>query len=128
VACTTTDEISAVKPITAEVITKTSMSWDGSILPAYPQAQPEITILRIIIQPGASIDWHKHPMINAGVLLKGQLTVESEEQDVLHLNAGDPIVELVNKWHHGVNNGLEPVEIIVFYAGAEGLPLSVHRP
>ncbi len=64
-------------------------------------------------------------MINAGVLLKGQLTVVTEAGDTLHLQTGDPIVELVNEWHYGKNEGDEPAEIIVVYAGTEGTPITV---
>ncbi len=64
-------------------------------------------------------------MINAGVLLEGELMVVSENQDTLLLKAGDPIVELVDKWHVGVNHGSKPAEIIVFYAGTEGTPITL---
>ncbi len=107
-----------------QVLAKTGSSWDGTPLPNYPGGKPEITILRIEIPPGARLPWHRHPVINAGVLLKGQLTVESEDHHTLHLKAGDSIVELVNKWHYGKNEGSTPAEIIVFYAGVEGTPIT----
>ncbi len=100
-------------------------SWNGDSLPAYPTGKPKITILRITIPPHAELKVHKHPVINAGVLLKGELTVISEKQDTLHMKAGDPIVELVNVWHRGKNEGNEPAEIMVFYAGTEGTPITV---
>ncbi len=110
--------------VQAQVLAKTSSSWDGTPLPSYPEGKPEVTILRIEIPPGARLPWHRHPVINAGVLLKGQLTVESEDHHTLHLKAGDSIVELVNKWHYGKNEGKTPAEIIVFYAGVEGTPIT----
>ena len=84
-----------------------------------------MTILKITIPPKTRLEVHKHLEINAGVLLKGNLTVISESNDTLHLKAGDPIVELVNTWHYGKNEGTEPAEIIVFYAGVEGTPITV---
>ncbi len=54
-------------------LSKTVSSWDGGILPAFPEGQPEITILRITVPPGVSLPEHKHPVINAGVLLRGEL-------------------------------------------------------
>jgi quercetin dioxygenase-like cupin family protein len=103
-----------------EVLSKTSSSWDGRALPEYPKGAPEITILRITIPPGMELPLHKHPVINAGVMLKGQLVVITGEGETLHLEAGDAIVEVVDKWHYGKNEGNEPAEIIVFYAGLEG--------
>lgn len=113
--------------INTEVITlvKTSESWNGAPLPKYPDGNPEITILKINIPPKAKLPLHKHPEINAGVLLKGELTVISETNDTLYLKAGEPIVELVNTWHFGQNDGAEPVEIIVFYAGITETPTTV---
>jgi quercetin dioxygenase-like cupin family protein len=111
--------------IEIEVMAKSSTSWDREDLPDYERGKPEITILKIVIPPGARIPLHKHPMINAGVLLKGSLTVTTEENQRLHLKAGDAIVEVVDKWHHGKNEGNEPAEIVVFYAGTVGEPLSI---
>ena len=111
--------------ITAEVLSKGTTSWDGSSLPSYPKGQPEITILKVTIPGQTTLKWHKHPIINAGYMLKGELKVESENNDVLYLKPGDTIVELIDTWHHGVNESDKPVEIIVFYAGEVGSPLSI---
>ncbi len=115
------------KVTNVEVITlvKTSESWNGAQLPKYLDGKPEITILKIIIPPKTKLPIHKHPEINAGLVLKGELTVISETNDTLHLKAGEPIVELVNTWHWGQNDGTEPVEIVVFYAGIKGTPITI---
>lgn len=86
---------------------------------------PEITILKIKIPPKMRLPLHQHPVINAGVLLKGELTVVTEEKETLHLKAGDAIIEVVDKWHYGINEGTEPAEIIVFYAGTKDLPVTI---
>ncbi len=106
-------------------LVKSSQSWDGQPLPAYEAGTPEITILRIAIPPGQTLPMHKHPVINAGVLLKGELTVITENGDILHLRPYDPIVEVVDTWHYGKNEGDESAEIIVFYAGEKGTPITV---
>ncbi len=116
-----------VNTVKVEVLAKTSSSWDGGSLPDYPKGKPEITILRITIPPGVQLPLHKHPVINAGVLLKGELTVVTEGNKTLHLKAGDSIVEVVNKWHHGKNEGNKPAEIIVFYAGIRGTPITIKK-
>lgn len=116
------------KAVTANVLVKTGSSWDGRELPGYTSGKPEITILRITIAPGSQLPRHSHPVINAGVLLKGELTVVTDDGKTLHLKAGDPIVEVVNIWHYGKNDGSEPAEIIVFYAGAMGKPITLYAP
>jgi len=112
-------------PLTVNQLVKTARSWDGQLLPAYPRGQPEVTILRIAIPAGARLDSHRHPVINAGMLLRGQLTVVTTDGKTLYLKAGDPIVEVVNKWHYGINEGKDPAEIVVFYAGVVGTPITV---
>ena len=114
--------------ITARDLVKTTQSWDGASLPAYPPGQPEVTIRRIRIPAGARLETHRHPVINAGVLISGQLTVMTTDGKTRHLNAGDPIVELVNTLHYGINPGQDPADIIVFYAGTEGAPITVTEP
>ncbi len=108
-----------------DILAKASSSWDGRPLPYYAKGKPEVTILRITIPPKIKLSLHKHPVINAGVLLKGELTVVTEDKKTLHLKAGDSIVEVVNKWHYGKNEGNEPAEIIVFYAGIQGIPITI---
>ncbi len=105
-------------------LVKTTQSWDGAMLPAYPEGQPEITILDITVPPGVRLADHFHPVINAGVMLSGQLTVVTEEGKTLRLKAGDPIVEVVGTLHYGRNEGAEPARLIVFYAGIQEKPIT----
>lgn len=113
--------------VKTDVLAKASISWDGKKLLEYAKGRPQITILKIKIPPKTKLPLHKHPVINAGVLLKGELTVITEEGEELHLKAGDAIIEVVNKWHYGINEGNEVAEIIVFYAGVQGSPITVKK-
>lgn len=113
--------------VKVETLAKSTTSWDGNTLPKYEKGQPEVTILRITIPPGVELPLHHHPVINAGVLLKGELTVVTKDKKILHLHAGDAIVEVVDTWHYGKNEGNTPAEIIVFYAGVSGKPITVKQ-
>jgi quercetin dioxygenase-like cupin family protein len=117
----------AISKTIVDVLVKSSSSWDGEILPDYPKGKPEVTILRITIPPKVQLPLHKHLVINAGVLLKGELTVVTEDKKTLNLKAGDSIVEIVNKWHYGINEGNEAAEIIVFYAGIRSMPITIEK-
>lgn len=114
-----------VNTVKVDVLAKTSSSWDGNALPDYANSKPEVTILRITIPPKVQLPLHKHSVISAGVLLKGELTVVTEDKETLHLKAGDSIIEVVNKGHYGKNEGNEVAEIIVFYAGLRGKPITI---
>lgn len=111
--------------VDVQVLSKSGYSWDTAELPAYPTGKAEITILKIIIPPGVKLPRHKHPVINAGVLLRGELTVVTDQGKTLYLKAGDALVEVVDSWHYGINQGSGPAEIIVFYAGTPGSPITV---
>lgn len=108
-------------------IVDTSESWDGTALPSYPAGTPRITILRITIAPGERLAMHRNPVINAGVVLQGELTVVAENGLSKTFSAGSGIVELVNTFHYGENQGTVPVDLVMFYAGGADLPLSVKR-
>ena len=113
--------------VEAQVLIKTTRSWNGATLPAYGDGQPEVTIVRYTFAPSASIPMHMHPVINAGVLLKGELLVVTKSGEKITLKAGEPLVELFKEWHYGVNPGKEPVDLIVVYAGTVGTPLVIRE-
>jgi quercetin dioxygenase-like cupin family protein len=110
----------------AELV-KTSSSWDGSDLPGYGKGKPQVTVLRVTIPTAARLPLHKHPVINVGVILSGELTVVTDEGKTLHVRAGKAFVEVVDRWHYGRNDGDVPVDILVFYAGTVGTPISVRK-
>jgi quercetin dioxygenase-like cupin family protein len=122
--CTSSKHIHDVHSVQ---LIKSSESWNGDLLPPYKTGVPEITILKITVPPKITLPMHMHPVINAGVLLKGQLTVTTESGETLRLNPDDPIVEVVDTWHYGTNEGDEPCEIIVFYAGIKGEPITIKK-
>ena len=81
--------------IQVEELARTGKSWDGSELPSYPEGKPEIRILSITIPPGKKLAVHRHPVINAGVLITGRLRLHTAGGRVLDLKAGEAIVEVV---------------------------------
>ncbi|OHY95592.1 cupin [Vibrio rotiferianus] len=111
--------------VEAEVMLKTTTSWDGAELPSYPQGKPEVTIVKIIVPKGVQLPMHQHPVINAGIVLKGEITVTKKSGEKIILKAGDAIAEVVDQWHFGANTGEDPTEIIVFYAGVKNEPITV---
>lgn len=110
-----------------EVLAKSTKSWDGSTLPHYPKGQPEITIVKLTIPPKTKLPWHKHPVMLGAVILEGELTVITGENKRLTLKAGDPIVEVVNKWHYGINEGSINTVAYVFYVGIKGKPITINK-
>ena len=110
---------------TSEKLIESYLSWNGDSLPSYPDGKPKISIVKVTIPPHSELPKHYHPVINAGILLKGELTVVDEKGNTLHMKAGDPIIEVVNLIHYGKNEGDIPAEIVVFYAGTDGKEIVV---
>jgi quercetin dioxygenase-like cupin family protein len=121
-------ELRAREPqVSVNQILQTTQSWDGSSYAGYPTGQPQVTVLRITIPPNTKLHWHRHPMISVGYILSGQLTLEKKdtgERKILH--AGEALAETVQTTHRGFTTD-EPAELIVFYAGQVGLPLSINE-
>ena len=113
--------------VQSTTLVKSTQSWDGTPLPAYPKEAPEISVLKITIPPHTTLPLHKHPIINVGYMVKGMLKVVTDENKTLHLKTGDAIIEVVDKWHYGVNEGDEPVEIVVVYAGVKESVYSIKK-
>lgn len=111
--------------VKTEILSKNSTSWDGTKLPSLPSDSVEITIARITIPPGVKLPVHKHPNPLGGYVISGTLTVMKDDGTSRSFKAGESVVELVNTWHNGMNNGDEPLVLIAFYIGKTGIPLTI---
>ncbi|WP_434559168.1 cupin domain-containing protein [Pseudomonas sp. Z5-35] len=110
--------------IERDVLLQSSESWDGTPYASYPTSPPELTLLKLKIPANTQLPWHTHPIPNAAYILSGELTVESRDgRHERSLKAGDVLAEMVDISHRG-RTGDGPVELIVFYAGSQGIPLS----
>ena len=113
--------------IAVQQILQTTQSWDGQIYQSYPTGQPQLTVLRITIPPNTALHWHHHPVISVGYVLSGHLTIEKRdtgERTIVH--AGQIVAETVQTTHRGFTTE-EPVELVVFYAGQVGLPITINE-
>lgn len=109
----------------AEPLLKETRSWDGGPI-AYPEGQPEITAVMLRIEEGQDPPFHCHPVPTMGYVLSGKVEVETREGRRKVLGPGEPLVEVMGTVHRG-RALAGPVEILVFYAGALGMPVTV-RP
>ena len=108
----------------AETLLKATRTWDEKKI-EYPKGEAEVSILKVTIPPGGATGWHLHPVGSFGVVVKGTLEVHLEDGRVKRVGAGEPLAEVVNTRHEGRNAGSEPVELLVFYTGVVGTPITV---
>lgn len=93
---------------------------------AYPRGgTPEVTALLIEMAPGESTAWHHHPVPLLGYILSGELTVYQAGGDKRTVSAGTISLEAVDAVHRGVNEGAEPVRMVVFVVGEKGKPYTI---
>jgi len=123
ILCTVTVSYSAEK----EVLLKTTSTWDNAQYKKLKIKNPEATVLKIVIGVNEELPMHKHDLVNIAYVKKGTLTVITDDNKEITLHEGEVLPELVGKYHYGKNTGKEPVELIVFYLGQKGTPLSVNK-
>ncbi|KZN16982.1 cupin [Pseudomonas fluorescens] len=119
--CTTTPPSTEIE---REILLQSSKSWDSTPYIRYPDAAPELTVLKLTIPANSKLSWHTHPIPNAAYILSGELTVEDRNSgQTRRIKQGEALAEMVNITHRGVT-GDTPVKLIVFYAGSKGIPLA----
>ena len=123
ILCTTNLSFSAEK----NVLLKTTSTWDNAKYKKLKIKKPEVTVLKIIIDVNEELPMHKHDLVNIAYVKKGTLTVITDNKKEITLQEGEVLPELIGKYHYGKNTGNEPVELIVFYIGEKGTPLSVNK-
>ena len=107
----------------AEPLLQSTSSWDGGEI-AYPGGNAEITSIILRVEEGAEPPFHCHPVPTMGYVLQGSLEVETRKGDKVLLKQGESVVEVMRTVHRGIAVDA-PAEIVVFYAGAEGVPVTV---
>ena len=113
--------------IEVQQILQTNQSWDGTNYQGYSTGQPQLTVLRITIPPHTALHWHHHPVISVGYVLSGHLTIEKGDTgERTIVRAGQAVAETVQTTHRGFTTD-EPVELVVFYAGQIGLPITINE-
>jgi quercetin dioxygenase-like cupin family protein len=113
--------------IQMKMLAQTDHAWDGRTYRAYPTGQPQMSVVEITIPAKTTMDWHRHPMPNAAYVVSGEIRVETKDGRTATFTPGQIIPETVATAHRGVTLG-QPVKLLVFYAGAAGLPLSQPEP
>jgi quercetin dioxygenase-like cupin family protein len=113
--------------VTTQLVIRTANDWSGDKLPSYLMEAPEIALVKYTIPPQTALPIHQHPSINAAYVMSGEVTVVKEGGGERTFRKGEAIIEMVGKWHHGINRGVKPTELIVFYATARDLPLAIKK-
>ena len=107
---------------------RSSQTWDGAALPAYPSEHPELIVCRTEFPMGAKTGWHHHTVINYGIVEQGELTIVCQDGTERTFHEGEAIVEVVGTIHRGENRGQKPVVLDMFYVSAAGVEITIQHP
>ena len=79
-----------------------------------PQGDVEVVAWMYDIPPGSKLPVHKHPSQRYAYVLQGTLQVTDVATGRrFEYKPGDFIVEMVDGWHYGANNGRQAVRLLV---------------
>lgn len=85
-------------------------------------ATHDVTLASVTIAPGATTGRHRHPGIEVGYVLEGQLTIAQDDGPTMDLKAGDAFNP--SGIHNGTNAGTTPTRLIVAYVVERGKPIA----
>jgi quercetin dioxygenase-like cupin family protein len=108
-----------------EILLQADSSWNGKPYTQYPTGRPQLTMLKVTMNPSTALPWHTHPVPNAGYILSGDLTLHDRASGVTHTyHAGESFAESVNAEHRG-EAGANGAVLLLTYAGTPGTPTSI---
>ncbi|MCX7356440.1 MAG: cupin domain-containing protein [Alphaproteobacteria bacterium] len=111
--------------VTPVLTTTTTASGQPITVPAHPQ----VIVSTYDIPVGASLPFHKHPFQRYAYVMAGDLTVMNRDtNETYRYKTGDFIVEVLDQWHMGRNEGKTPVKLLVIDQVEPGKPNVIQAP
>ena len=105
-----------VKPLAR---TNTTVTGQPIVVPQYP----DVIVSIATFPPGARLGEHQHPYPHYVYVLQGVLTVvNTQTNKTFEAKEGSFVVEMMNSWHYGINNGAVPVKLLAIDQVPAGTP------
>ena len=95
---------------------------------SYPKGKARIKSMLATMAPGQKTGWHKHGVPTYGYILEGQITVDYGDAGKTTYHAGEGVLEAMDYWHEGINDGDIPARVVVVFMGAEGAENVIYKP
>lgn len=91
----------------------------------YPEVKDaKVTMKKITLPPGETTGWHKHDIPVFSYIIKGTLTVETEDGKVMQYKENTCFSESYNIYHKGTNKENTNLVVIAIYLGGDARELS----
>jgi quercetin dioxygenase-like cupin family protein len=85
-------------------------------------ATHEVTLASVTIAPGGATGRHRHPGIEIGYVIDGEVTLAQD--GVPEVNLGPGMAFTTDKIHNASNPGSAPARLVVAYVVEKGKPLA----
>lgn len=113
--------------VVVKQILATSTTASGQPITVPPN--PEVIVSTYEIPAGASLPFHKHPFQRYAYVMAGDLSVINRDtNETYRYKTGDFIVEVLDQWHMGRNDGKASVKLLVIDQVDPGKPNVVLAP
>jgi quercetin dioxygenase-like cupin family protein len=94
----------------------------------YPEVKDAtVTMKKITFPPGETTGWHKHNIPVFSYIIKGTLTVETEDGKVMQYKENSCFSESYNIYHKGTNKENTDLEVMAIYLGGDARELSIKK-
>lgn len=108
-----------------ESLLKSSYSWEGTPYEHYPVGNPQLSLLKVSLNPKEVLNWHMHPCISVVHMIKGSVTLTIKDKGIEKtFNEGDSFSDTVNIVHKG-KAGSDGAVMLVFFACNKEKPLTI---
>lgn len=118
----TDEEVNISETKTSDVSSVTILETGETIIGqkiSYPSGTPFITSKIVTIPVGSETGPHIHEYPLFAYVMKGEVTVDYENEGTKKYVEGDSIMEAINFTHNGINTGNVPTKILVVTLGTK---------
>jgi quercetin dioxygenase-like cupin family protein len=94
----------------------------------YPEVKDaKVAMKKITFPPGETTGWHKHDIPVFSYIIKGTLTVETEDGKVMQHKENSCFSESYNIYHKGTNKENTDLVVMAIYLGGDEKEISVNK-
>ncbi|AAP99699.1 MULTISPECIES: cupin domain-containing protein [Prochlorococcus] len=124
-ACSQKKEISKnIDSVVVETLISATESWNGDTY-KYPEGKAQMTLQKIVAQPGFQTDLHFHPQPGIAYVVRGTISCRTIDGTSLKVGPGESFATPQDTIHYCANDGDEAALIFVASAGAKGKKTTV---
>ncbi len=113
-----------LEPIVVETLANATESWNGDSY-SYPRGKAQMTLQRIVAQPGFKTPLHYHSQPGIAYVVKGMLSCGTIDGQKLKVGPGESFAAPQETIHYCESIGNEAALVFVASAGVQGQEITI---